>query len=63
MYANKIDYMMDTNEATDIFSGNNKYQTIFISYYIISYIHNYNMSIWEIFGTEFTFSEDINNCK
>ena len=30
MYANKIDYMMDTNEATDIFSGNNKYQTIFI---------------------------------
>ena len=30
MYANKIDYMMDTNEETDIFSGNNKYQTIFI---------------------------------
>ena len=27
-YANKIDYMMDTNEASDIFSGHNKYQTL-----------------------------------
>ena len=35
MYANKIDYMMDTNEATDIFSGNNKYQTIFIIIFTI----------------------------
>ena len=32
LYANKIDYMMDTNEASDVFSGHNKYQTIlFIS--------------------------------
>ena len=28
LYANKIDYMMDTNEASDVFSGHNKYQTI-----------------------------------
>ena len=35
MYANKIDYMMDTNEARDIFSGNNKYQTIFIIFIFI----------------------------
>ena len=35
MYANKIDYMMDTNETTDIFSGNNKYQTIFIIFIFI----------------------------
>ena len=29
IYANKIDYMMDTNDASDVFSGHNKYQTIF----------------------------------
>ena len=28
IYANKIDYMMDINDASDIFSGHNKYQTI-----------------------------------
>ena len=28
LYANKTDYMMDTNEASDVFSGHNKYQTI-----------------------------------
>ena len=28
LYANKIDYMMDTNEASDVFSGHKKYQTI-----------------------------------
>ena len=28
IYANKIDYMMDTNDASDVFSGQNKYQTI-----------------------------------
>ena len=28
IYANKIDYMMDTNDASDLFSGHNKYQTI-----------------------------------
>ena len=28
LYANKIDYLMDTNDASDVFSGHNKYQTI-----------------------------------
>ena len=28
LYANKIDYLMDTNEASDVFSGHNRYQTI-----------------------------------
>ena len=28
IYANKIDYMMDTNDVSDVFSGHNKYQTI-----------------------------------
>ena len=28
IYANKIDYMMDTNDASDVFSGHDKYQTI-----------------------------------
>ena len=28
IYANKIDYMMDTNDASDVFSSHNKYQTI-----------------------------------
>ena len=28
IYANKTDYMMDTNDASDVFSGHNKYQTI-----------------------------------
>ena len=28
IYANKIDYMMDTNDASDVFSGHNRYQTI-----------------------------------
>ena len=30
IYANKIDYLMDTNEASDVFSGHNKYQTILL---------------------------------
>ena len=28
IYANKIDYLMDTNDASNVFSGHNKYQTI-----------------------------------
>ena len=28
IYANKTDYMMDTNDVSDVFSGHNKYQTI-----------------------------------
>ena len=28
LYANKIDYLMDTTDATNVFSGHNKYQTI-----------------------------------
>ena len=28
LYANKIDYLMDTNDVSDVFSGHNKYQTI-----------------------------------
>ena len=28
IYANKIDYIMGTNDASDVFSGHNKYQTI-----------------------------------
>ena len=28
LYANKIDYLMDTNDANNVFSGHNRYQTI-----------------------------------
>ena len=28
LYANKIEYLMDTNDASNVFSGHNKYQTI-----------------------------------
>ena len=28
LYANKIDYLMDTNDASNVFSGHSKYQTI-----------------------------------
>ena len=35
IYANKIDYLMDTNEASDVFSGHNKYQTIMLMVIII----------------------------
>ena len=28
LYANKIDYLMDRNDASNVFSGHNKYQTI-----------------------------------
>ena len=28
LYANKIDYLMDTNDASNVFSGHNKYRTI-----------------------------------
>ena len=38
LYANKIDYMMDTNEASDVFSGHNKYQTILFILIFISVI-------------------------
>ena len=39
LYANKIDYMMDTNDASDVFSGHNKYQTIlFILIFIFVFI-------------------------
>ena len=35
LYANKIDYLMDTNDASDVFSGHNKYQTILFNIIII----------------------------
>ena len=35
LYDNKIDYLMDTNEASDVFSGHNKYQTILFIVIII----------------------------
>ena len=35
LYANKIDYLMDTNEASDVFSGHNKYQTILFILFIV----------------------------
>ena len=35
LYANKIDYLMDTNEASDVFSGHNKHQTILFIVIII----------------------------
>ena len=35
LYANKIDYLMDTNEASDGFSGHNKYQTMLFIVIII----------------------------
>ena len=35
LYANKIDYLMDTNEASDVFSGHNKYKTILFIVIII----------------------------
>ena len=35
IYANKIDYLVDTNEASDVFSGHNKYQTILFIVIII----------------------------
>ena len=39
LYANKIDYMMDINEASDVFSVHNKYQTIlFILIFIFGII-------------------------
>ena len=38
LYANKIDYLMDTNEASDVFSGHNKYQTMLFIVLIYLYI-------------------------
>ena len=35
LYANKIDYLMGTNEASDVYSGHNKYQTILFIVIII----------------------------
>ena len=35
LYANKIDYLMDTNEASDVFFGHNKYQAILFIVIII----------------------------
>ena len=35
LYANKIDSLMDTNDASDVFSGHNKYQTILFIIIII----------------------------
>ena len=61
LYANKIDYLMDTNDANDVFSGHNKYQTIFFIGMIIFCDHTDSMSIWQIFGSKFTFSENISN--
>ena len=53
IYANKIDYMMDTNDASDVFSGH----TIHINIHFHSYINN--MSFWQIFRSKFTLSENI----
>ena len=46
LYANKIDYLTDTNEASDVFSGHNKYQnyTIYSNNYFCS--HANSMSFW-----------------
>ena len=58
IYANKIDYMMDTNDASDVFSGHNKYETIlFILIFIFIVI--LIISFWQIFRSKFTFSENI----
>ena len=39
LYANKTDYLMDTNKASDVFSGHNKYQTtLFILIFIFAII-------------------------
>ena len=46
LYANKIDYMMDTNEASDVFSGHNKYQTILFILIFIFFNQTNNMSFW-----------------
>ena len=46
LYANKIDYLMDTNEASDVFSGHNKYQTILFIVIIIFVV----MLIVSLFG-------------
>ena len=35
LFANKIDYLMDTNDASDVFSGHNKYQMILFIIIII----------------------------
>ena len=59
LYANKIDYMMDTNDASDVFSGHNKYQTILFILIIYFCNHINNMSFWKIFRPKFTFSENI----
>ena len=59
LYANKIDYMMDTNDASDVFSGHNKYQTILF----IFCNHINNMSFWKIFRPKLTFSENISYSK
>ena len=61
IYANKIDYMMDTNDASDVFSGHIIKQisnhTIHINIHFHSYINN--MSFWQIFRSKFTLSENI----
>ena len=46
LYANKIDYLMDTNEASDVFSGHNKYQTILFIVIILFVV----MLIVHLFG-------------
>ena len=46
LYASKIDYLMDTNEASDVFSGHNKYQTILFIVVIIFCSHANSMSFW-----------------
>ena len=63
IYANKIDYMMDTNNASDVFSGHNKYKTILfiLIFYFYSYINN--MFFWQIFRSKFTLSENISYCE
>ena len=64
LYTNKIDYLMDTNDVSDVFSGHNKYQTIlFLIISIIVIISTYSMSFWQFFRPELSFSENIGYSK
>ena len=63
IYASKVDYLIDINETNDIFSGYYEIQTILFSVTIIFVIMLTAYNFRNIFGTEFLFSENINNCK
>ena len=63
MYASKTDYLIDINETNDIISGNYEIQTILLTVTITFVIMLTAYHFGNIFGTEFLFSENINNCK